>query len=68
MDEETVDRIRAATNGNDVLGGSRLEAEIAATLKRRVAQGKAGRPIKASAELGQLRRMDGERSWSVPYF
>jgi putative transposase len=43
MDEESVDRIRAATNGNDVLGGSRFEAEIAATLKRRVARGKAGR-------------------------
>jgi hypothetical protein len=59
MDEETVDRIRAATNGNDVLGGSRFEAEIAATLKWRVAQGKAGRPSKAGAELGQLRLMDG---------
>ena len=58
-DEETVDRIRAATNGNDVLGGSRFEAEIAATLKRRVARGKAGRTSKAGAELGQLRLMDG---------
>jgi putative transposase len=49
MDEEKVDRIRAATNGNYVLGGSRLEAEIAATLKRRVARGKAGRPSEADA-------------------
>jgi putative transposase len=52
-------RIRVATNGNDGLGGSRFDAEIAATLKRRVARGKAGRPSKAGAELGQLRRMDG---------
>jgi len=59
MDEETVDRIRAATNGNYVLGGSRFEAEIEAMLKRRVARGKAGRPSKAGAELGQPRRMDG---------
>jgi putative transposase len=59
MDEETVDRIRAATNGNYVLGGSRFEAEIATTLKRRVARGKAGRPSKAGVELGQLRLMDG---------
>ena len=59
MDEEKVDRIRAATNGNYGLGGSRLEAEIAATLKRRVARGKAGRRSKAGSELGQLRRMDG---------
>jgi putative transposase len=59
MDEETVDRIRAATNGNYVLGGGRFEAEIAATLKRRVARGTAGRPSKAGAELGQPRRMDG---------
>ena len=67
MDEETVDRIRAATNGNYGLGGSRFEAEIAATLKRRVAGGNTGRPSKAGAELGQLRRMDGLKSWSVPY-
>ena len=59
MDEETVDRIRAATNGNYVLGGSRFEAEIAAMLKRRVARGKAGRPSKTVVECGQLRLLGG---------
>ncbi len=43
------------TNGNYVLGGSRFEKEIAATLKRRVARGKAGRPKKTVVERGQLR-------------
>ena len=55
LDEETVDRIRAATNGNYVLGGSRFEAEIAAALKRRVARGKAGRPKIRAGERGQPR-------------
>ena len=55
MDADTVDRIRAATNGNYVLGDRRFEAEIAAALKRRVARGKAGRPKKSVAERGQLR-------------
>jgi len=56
MDEETLDRIRAATNGNYALGGKRFEAEIAAALKRRVVRGVAGRPKKPVDERDQLRR------------
>ena len=42
-----IDEIRAATNGNYVLGGSRFQQEIATALGQRVTRGKAGRPVKA---------------------
>lgn len=45
-----VDEIRSATNGNYVLGNSRFQQEIAATLRQRVTRGKAGRPIKEHNE------------------
>ncbi len=48
LDPGTVDEIRAATNGNFALGGSRFQAQIAAALGRRVTQGKSGRPRKRS--------------------
>ncbi len=41
-----VDQIRAATNGNFLLGNARFAAEIEATLGRRVSPGTAGRPRK----------------------
>lgn len=43
-----VDQIRAATNGNYVLGGSRFAAEIEAMIGRRVRRGCPGRPKKNS--------------------
>ncbi|WP_082239571.1 transposase [Pseudomonas lini] len=43
-----VDQIRAATNGNYVLGGSRFAAEIEAMIGRRVRRGWPGRPKKNS--------------------
>ena len=44
LDPEVVARIRSATNGNVVLGSKSFEEQIAKMLKRRVTQGKAGRP------------------------
>lgn len=41
-----VDQIRAATNGNFLLGNARFAAEIEATLGRRVSPGTPGRPRK----------------------
>jgi putative transposase len=41
-----VDQIRAATNGNYVLGGSRFAAEIEAMIGRRTRRGCPGRPKK----------------------
>jgi putative transposase len=46
LDPETVDQIRAATNGNFALGSSRFQAQVAATLGRRVTPGRSGRPRK----------------------
>ncbi|MCE0461009.1 transposase [Pseudomonas uvaldensis] len=43
-----VDQIRAATNGNYVLGGSRFAAEIEAMIGRRAQRGHPGRPGKRS--------------------
>ena len=43
-----VDQIRAATNGNYVLGGSRFANEIEAVIGRRAQRGHPGRPAKRS--------------------
>ena len=48
LDPEVIERIRAATNGNVVLGSRRFEERIAKLLKRRVTRGKAGRPKRNS--------------------
>ena len=44
LDPDVITQIRAATNGNVVLGNKRFEEQIAKMLKRRVTLGKAGRP------------------------
>ena len=44
LDPDVITQIRAATNGNVVLGSKRFEEQIAKMLKRRVTLGKAGRP------------------------
>ncbi len=44
IDPETLDQIRAATNGNYVLGEARFQQEIEKTLGRRATRGQAGRP------------------------
>ena len=49
MDSGLIDEIRAATNGNFVLGNDRFKDEVAGMLKRRVVRGKPGRP-KAPAQ------------------
>lgn len=41
-----VSQIRAATNGNHVLGNDRFAAQLASALSRRVTPGRAGRPPK----------------------
>jgi len=46
MESGLIDDIRQSTNGNYVLGSDRFKGEIAAMLKRPVAPGKAGRPLK----------------------
>ena len=44
LDEEAIEDIRSATNGNYVLGNKRFQDEIEKMLGRRVTQGKSGRP------------------------
>ena len=44
MDDGMMDNIRAATNGNYVLGTARFQEEIGQMLGRRVTKGRAGRP------------------------
>jgi putative transposase len=44
LDEEMVNQIRSATNGNYALGGERFQKEIEAVLGRRARRGYAGRP------------------------
>ncbi len=44
LDQGLIDEIRSATNGNYALGSSQFQAQIAATLGRRVIPGKSGRP------------------------
>ena len=50
LDEEQIEQIRQATNGNYALGSARFQAQIAKALGQRVVRGKAGRPV-ASAEV-----------------
>ncbi len=45
-DQPVDDEIRAATNGNYMLGKKRYQEQIAQALERRVTRGKAGRPAK----------------------
>lgn len=44
IDQEALDEIRNATNGNFVLGDNRFKAEIEQALQRRVSPGQTGRP------------------------
>ena len=44
LDEEMVNQIRSATNGNYALGGERFQKEIETALGRRARRGYAGRP------------------------
>jgi putative transposase len=46
LDDGLVDGIRAATNGNYVLGTRRFQEEVERMLGRRVTKGKAGRPAR----------------------
>ena len=46
LDPGLVDEIRAATNGNYVLGTSRFQEEVTKALGRRVVRGRSGRPKK----------------------
>lgn len=46
LDPGMADEICAATNGNYTLGSSLFQAQVAATLGRRVTPGKSGRPRK----------------------
>jgi putative transposase len=46
LDPGVVDEIRAATNGNYVLGNREFQAQVAKALGRRVTPGKSGRPCK----------------------
>jgi putative transposase len=57
LDPETIDEIRAATNGNYALGSASFQAQVAAMLGRRVAPGKSGRPRKRE-ELGSTDLFD----------
>ena len=51
MDEGVVDyKIRAATNGNYVLGTHRFQEVIGRMLGRRVTKGRAGRPVEKASE------------------
>ena len=44
-----MENIRAATNGNYVLGTTQFQEEIGQMLGRRVTKGRAGRPAKSVA-------------------
>lgn len=46
LEPSEVDKIRRATNGNFALGSSRFQEEVSSMLGRRVAPGRAGRPLK----------------------
>lgn len=46
LDPGLVDEIRNATNGNYVLGSSRIQEQVAKALGRRVVRGQSGRPKK----------------------
>ena len=47
VDEQELGKIRAATNGNFVLGSARFQREIESALGRRTHRGKPGRPAKS---------------------
>ncbi len=54
LDEEVVEQIRNATNGNFALGRERFQREIGAALGRRASRGQSGRPSNnASADENQ---------------
>jgi putative transposase len=48
MDHDVLDKIRGATNGNNVLGTERFQEEIDRMMGRRVVKGKACRPRQLS--------------------
>jgi putative transposase len=50
IDPEYIAEIRAATNGNYVLGNNRFKEEISRMIKRRVTPGKAGRRVRGEDE------------------
>ena len=50
MEPALLDEIRAATNGNFVLGSSRFKEEVARMLRRRVTPGQSGRPRRGATE------------------
>ena len=55
LDEEQIEQIRQATNGNYALGSARFQAQIAKALGQRVVRGKAGRPVtNADGASGEL--------------
>ena len=47
IDDKLLDEVRAATNGNYVLGDTHFQRKIQRALDRRVVRGRAGRPFKA---------------------
>ncbi|MBX9608764.1 MAG: transposase [Gammaproteobacteria bacterium] len=65
LDARTVDRIRQATNGNFALGNRRFEAEIAATLGRRVTVGRPGR-VARRRDPNRGQTTVSAKPWSVP--
>jgi putative transposase len=48
LESESVDQIRDATNGNNVIGGLRFAVDVEAMLGRRVQRGSPGRPKKST--------------------
>ena len=46
LDPDLVDQIRAATNGNYVLGSAQFQEQVTRALGRRVVRGRSGRPRK----------------------
>jgi putative transposase len=53
LDDDLVEQIRCATNGNYALGNERFQREIAAVLGRRASKGKSGRPSKGKVDENQ---------------
>jgi putative transposase len=45
LDDDVLNEIRGATNGNYVVGSERFQEEIHQMLRRRVVKGKAGQPV-----------------------
>jgi len=54
MDPEIISEIRAATNGNYVLGDERFQRQIERALGRRARRGKAGRPRADAGDVAQI--------------